>query len=472
MFSKILTSIKKRLNMRLAFVFSSLFMFSFLVLFGITYVMLSTSLRRDDRELIRMKLLELWTHYQLGGMLNLRRAVLSGSGAAPGKLFFIRIADPTNTSRFLYLPERWEQLDQEELEKAFAETSGKPFRVRLNGERVYLETASVFLIDGNILQIGINVSSRVHLLSRLRITFAFGMIPLVLLSFVTGSLIAARSLKPIAGLNFTVRSIIATGDISSRISARGRGDELDDLVILFNRMLERIEVLVRGMRTALDSVAHDLRTPMTRLRGSAELALRSSKKAGDYREALEDCLEESELILKMLNTLMDITEAETGAMKLNKSEVNLKSLVTECVDVYRFVSEEKEISLKSSVSPDIAVYADASRIRQAVLNLVDNAIKYTPRGGRVDITVQEEERKVTISVSDTGIGIAEDEQHQIFNRLYRSSHTHSTRGLGLGLSFVQAIVRAHGGEVQVESTPGKGSSFTIILPHKNIQIHA
>ncbi len=458
--------------MRLSFVFSSLFMFSFLILFGITYVMLSSSLRRDDREIIRMKLLELWTHYQLGGILNMRRAVLSGSGAAFDKLFFIRIADRTYTTRFLYLLEQWQELGPEQLERAFTGKSGKPLRLRLNGERVFLETASVLLFDGNILQIGINVSSRVHLLSRLRITFAFGMIPLVLLSFVTGSLIAARSLKPIAGLNSTARSIIATGDISSRISARGRGDELDDLVILFNRMLERIEVLVRGMRGALDSVAHDLRTPMTRLRGSAELALRSSKKAGDYREALQDCLEESELILKMLNTLMDITEAESGAMKLNKNEVNLKSLITECMDVYRFVSEEKEISLEVFSRPDVTVYADASRIRQAVLNLVDNAIKYTPRGGRVDISAQEDQQKVKIRVSDTGIGIAEDELPQIFNRLYRSPHTRSTRGLGLGLSFVHAIVRAHGGEIQVESEPGKGSSFTIILPHKNIQIHA
>jgi len=471
MFSKILSSIRRRLNLRLSFVFSSLFMFSFLVLFGITYIMLSTSLRRDDRELTRMKLLELWTHYQLGGILNLRRAVLSGSGTGPGKLFFIRVADPSNRSRFLYIPEQWQDLEGEELEKVFMESQGKPFRIKLDGERVYLETASVFLIDGNILQIGINVSSRMHLLSRLRITFAFGMIPLVLLSFVTGSLIAARTLTPIAGLNSTVRTIIATGDISSRISARGRGDELDDLVILFNRMLERIEVLVRGMRSALDSVAHDLRTPMTRLRGSAELALRSSKDAEDYREALEDCLEESELILKMLNTLMDITEAETGAMKLDKSEVNLESLLTECVDIYRFVSEEKEISLEITVDPDTTVYADASRIRQAVLNLVDNAIKYTHSGGRVDIAVREVEEKVLISVADTGVGITEDEQHHIFNRLYRSPQSSSTRGLGLGLSFVQAIVQAHGGEVEVESDPGKGSSFTIILPQKNIQMH-
>ena len=458
--------------MRLAFVFSILFIFSFLVLFGITYVMLSSSLRRDDRELIRMKLLELWTHYQLGGILNMRRSIISGSGAASERLFFIRITDRTNTSKFLYLSEQRQEIAPAQLEKAFTEKSGKPFRLKLNGDRVFLETASVLLFDGNILQIGVNVSPRVLLLSRLRITFAFCMIPLVLLSFVTGSLIAARSLKPIAGLNSTVRSIIATGDISSRISARGRGDELDDLVILFNRMLERIEVLVRGMRSALDSVAHDLRTPMTRLRGSAELALRTSKQAGDYREALQDCLEESELILKMLNTLMDITEAETGAMKLNMSEVNLKSLITECVDVYRFVSEEKEISLEVSSLPDVSVYADASRIRQAVLNLVDNAIKYTPQKGRVGIDAQEVEHTVKIRVSDNGIGIAEDEQQQIFNRLYRSPHTRSTRGLGLGLSFVHAIVRAHGGEIQVESEPGKGSSFTIILPRKPILTHA
>ena len=187
----------------------------------------------------------------------------------------------------------------------------------LDGRRYVLELSSVILSDGNILQVGMNVTSREYLLSRIRITFAFGMIPLVFLSFVTGSLLAARTLRPITRLSGAARNIIETGNIDERLPTHGGRDELDELVVLFNRMLEKIEVLVRGMREALDTVAHDLRTPMTRLRGAAEIALQEPDNPLSLREALTQSLEESEQILTMLTTLMDISEAESGAMSFS-----------------------------------------------------------------------------------------------------------------------------------------------------------
>jgi signal transduction histidine kinase len=297
-----------------------------------------------------------------------------------------------------------------------------------------------------------------------------GVVQLALLTIVIagvgGYYVTRRALLPLRALAATAEDVSVSGDLSRRVPERGGNDELQRFTTLFNRMLDRNQHLVRGMRDALDNVAHDLRTPLTRLRGNAELALRSNDPAA-ARDALALTIEESDRVLSMLRTLMDISEAESGIMKLDLAPVPLAKLADEAVDLYEHVAEDAGVELKLGHTDRITVVVDGVRIRQAIANLVDNAIKYTPRGGHITVDVIAEPTSAIVRVRDTGEGIDPQALPRIWDRLFRVDPSRSRPGLGLGLSLVKAIVEAHAGTVEVETTPGRGSEFRIVLPRRD-----
>jgi signal transduction histidine kinase len=193
------------------------------------------------------------------------------------------------------------------------------------------------------------------------------------------------------------------------------------------------------------------------------MALAAAPDVDQCREALADCVEESDRVLVMLNTLMDISEAESGALPLRREPVRLAEVAARAVELYRDVAEAKGVVLVARTSSDPVVMADATRLQQVAANLIDNAVKYTPAGGRVDVEVGREDGRARLEVHDTGIGIRADELPRIWDRLFRGDTSRTERGLGLGLSLVKAIVEAHGGTVEVRSEPNRGSVFSVAL---------
>lgn len=261
----------------------------------------------------------------------------------------------------------------------------------------------------------------------------------------------------------TVKSI-ELGKMDSRVPRTWNNDELDELAGLFNQMLEKIENLINAMKESLDNTAHDLRTPLTRLRNIAEAALNEFPDEELSRDAHESAIEESERILKILETIMDIAEAENGIMTLNYQLTDLHDVVYPVYDLYFYVAETKGISIQMEVEKGIMLYADSGKISQAVANIIDNAVKFTPDLGQVYISAFKKKNSIIISIEDTGPGIDEKDGEKIFERLYRAKSSSKQKGLGLGLSLVKAIVKAHKGTVTLEKSSSGGAVFKIILP--------
>jgi len=419
---------------------------------------------QEDRAVLLSKLKQYTAAYEEGELTDLETLVDSEKDFGKPVLFFVRVASPDNSTLYLSLPDQWATLDLRHIGNISIREKYQRFEVLIKDYETVFEIASMPLEEGYVLQIGKEIKNREELLTRFRHVFAGVMIPAVLIGLLGGYFLSFRALRPIRNLTQTVRSIIDTGKMESRVPAGKTEDELTDLILLFNRMSERIGNLIKGMREALDNVAHDLRTPIARLRGTAEMALQSSQNPEDCREALADCMEESERIVKMLDTIMDISEAEAGTLKLDIEQVNLSELIKEVVDLYRYVAEEKNIGIHTAFSGDLHLSADPNRMRQVVANLLDNAVKYTPAGGKVDVEALQREKDVIIIVKDTGTGINREDLPKVWDRHYRGDESRTQRGLGLGLSVVKSIVEIHGGHVEVSSELGAGATFSVYLP--------
>ena len=453
-----------RLGLRLGAWYAALFVVGALLLTVLTYVLLASSLQARDRQIVTSTLERYAGAYVRGGLPALDETIVADRVAGRHERLLVRVVGRTAQALFYTLPTDWRGFDLARLDQRPPPGRTAWTHIPSPDGLATLEVESVVLADGTLFQVGKSTESRAELLERFRALSALILGIIVLAALAGGALVTRRALRPLHLLASTVANILETGRLSERVPVRAGGDALEETGVLFNRMLARLETLVEGMRGSLDNVAHDLRTPLARLRGVAEGAVAHARTEAELRDALAEVLEETERVAGMLDTLMDISEAETGAMALSRERLDVGALLAETAELYGDVAEDEAIELRMEPADGIAIDADRQRMRQVLSNLVDNALKYTPPGGRVVLRARRAGDHAAIEVADNGPGITAEDLPRIWDRLYRGDRSRSERGLGLGLSLVRAIVEAHGGKASVAPTPGGGATFRIEIP--------
>lgn len=257
---------------------------------------------------------------------------------------------------------------------------------------------------------------------------------------------------------------ITGSNLGLQIPKRGAEDELDRLIDSFNAMSGRLKSSFEQIRQFSTDVSHELRTPLTAIQGQLEVALFTATRKEQLQEAIENALQDVERLSNLVRALLLLSQSESGQIPIRKSVLDLSRLVGELVDQFQIPAEACEVSLTHQASGTVFCEADRTQMERVVTNLLSNALKYTPRGGWVRTGAQNEGSNVRLVVEDSGVGIPKHHLPHIFDRFYRVPDPNPEKGLGLGLSFVAAIVKAHGGEIRVDSEIGKGSRFEVLLP--------
>ncbi|WP_416396732.1 ATP-binding protein [Allohahella sp. A8] len=328
-------------------------------------------------------------------------------------------------------------------------------------EQPHLARAKLFQLQGGyMLLVGRDVYDLFRVRALIEQSLLYGIGITIALAFLGGVLLARGTRSRIETINQTSRKIMQ-GDLSLRVPVRGTGDDFDELAVHLNRMLEQIEELMAGVKHVSDNIAHDLRTPLTRLRSRLEV-LSSNHLDVDSQQIVEEALGETDRLLITFNSLLRIARIESGGYQAHFTKVDMVALVNDAIELYDALAQDKHQTVEVELASDVCVSGDQNLLFQAVANLLDNAIKYSPENSRVGIELSGG-REVRLTVWDTGPGIAPEEREHVFERFYRVDKTRGLPGNGLGLSMVRAVARMHKGRIELSETSEASGGLRVII---------
>jgi len=453
------------LTFRLTLWYTGIFTLSACVAFLLFYLFITTVIReRLDRDLLNQAG-QFSVVLRDQGIRAVEEFALLEAQAAGVKQVFYRLLYPTGQAFSSSNLASWREIEIRQAAIARLLEAGEPVFETVSpgsrAEKVRLLYARIG--PAVILQTGQSMEADSRLIAAFRGVFAVTMVLLIALAAGVGWFMARRAVSGVEAIARTARGI-SGGNLARRVPATGSGDEIDQLAATFNAMLDRIQSLVKEIREMSDNIAHDLKSPLTRIRGAAEVTLTTGKSLGEYETMAAGAIEECDRLLGLIDTMLMISRTEAGVLTPALGRVDLAALLREAVDLFAAAAEDRGLTLDTHLPESLAIDGDPRMLQRLLANLLDNAVKYTPAGGSVTVGLEDRGKQVGITVQDTGIGIAAADLPRIFERFYRCDQSRSVAGTGLGLSLARAIARAHGGEVTAESRPGAGSRFTVTLP--------
>ena len=446
---------------RLALIYLILFGVSAFVLLIFLYFTTAGVLERQTNETIQAEITGLEEQYRTEGLRRLRQVIERRSAAQPHRASIYLLTDPIGQPIAGNLPE-WPAAESGD--DGWISFTIDVTREDEGVERRRARAATFILLGGFRLLVGRDVEDRLQIQTLIMRALWWGLALTLLLGLAGGFLVSRGMVGRVDAINRTTRRIMA-GDLSQRIALTGSRDEFDQLAGNLNAMLDQIERLLAGMRQVTDNVAHDLRTPLNRLRSRIEVALLKEPGRAETRELLEATLADAETMIGTFNALLEIARAEAGSERTGFETVDLEALGRDLADLYRPLAEDKTLAFDFRCARGLRMRANRHLLAQALANLLDNAIKYTPAGGRVSLALEHGTSGPSITVADSGPGILEADRKRVLQRFVRLDATRSTPGNGLGLSLVDAVAKLHGATLTLaDNRPGLRVSLAFRAP--------
>jgi len=461
-----IAKLKNTLAFRLTLWYAAIFTLSSCVAFFLFYLLITSYMRQQtDRELID-QVKRISSVLSVQGMNALERIAILEAQAAGEKKIFIRLLAPNGSVFSSSNMSSWKNIEIEQRAvRRLLEGSRYVFdTVRIADRRHDVRIVYSVVSGGLMVQLGQSLENAGRFIEAFQKILIVTILLLILFAALVGWFMARRALAKITLVTRTARDI-SGGSLDKRVPVTQAGDEVDQLAATFNQMLDRIEALIAGIREMNDNIAHDLKSPLTRIRGIAEITLTADPSLDAFEKMSAGVIEECDRLLDMINTMLVISKTEAGVERLDLDELDIGVIVKDACLLFQASAEDKKIVLACHVNGPVPVKGDMRMLQRMVANLIDNAIKYTPEKGVVDVSVGAGDgHRAVITITDTGMGISDTDLPHIFKRFYRCDPSRTTAGTGLGLSLGLAVAAAHGGAITVSSKPGKGSTFTVRLP--------
>ena len=447
---------------RLALLYALIFSGSTLILFYFFYLFTASYMTQQMDNTIEAEIQGLAERYDREGLEGLTRLIAERVNRQQATGNSIYLLTTYTLQPLVGNLDRWPR-------NASIDNDWLEFSLEVNADtnETHLARARIFRLPG---QYGLLVGRDVHQLTqakrRIIQALTWGLVMMVLLAFVGGLVLSRRTVRKIERINQTARSIMS-GDLSRRVQLTNRNDDFDQLADNLNQMLDRIQTLMEDIRRVSDNIAHDLRTPLTRLRQHLEEARRQADPDSDAATRLENAIREADSLLVTFNALLRIARIEAGQVTAGFALLDYRMLVEDVVEFYEPLAEEKRQQLVVDLGNTVEAMGDRDLLFQALANVIENAIKYTPEEGHISVTLSQVHKEAVITIADNGPGIPEGEREKVFRRFYRLDRSRSTAGNGLGLSMVSAVVTMHDGEIRLmDNYPGLKTVIRFPLRYK------